>query len=601
MSAVITYLTTHLTHLGRARAAIFACLALQTACLEIADREPPMCKTTADCDSGEICEENVCWGNPPAGAIAAVISPPSERTDLVSREVVVLPISGEGWIDDTHLDTAVAFKGRMQALCDLQCDGRMLGGKIEVMRPSLFPGGPGFRKVITVEDETFELKVPATLPGDPPYTITVTPAGREAPGTGTSTIPQQVPPLQVVREIKTDVSGEVLALGGLTLPKITGTLVSAGGAFLANYRVVAMGRWADDQAPTEVSSVDFTGNDGQFEIKLSRNLVGNVELVARPFGLPPRSALHLGGLSGQRDTLGRVLTLPGAAQGEIPVDVIVDHKETNGEIARVGGARVIIAASSTDGGGVTTRFLAEGITSDDGIARLKLVNNPALLDGYRMSIIPPAGSQAAALFDKPYQVQAATQQRLGTRIAITGYVHDIGDEPVEGVSVTARPAVRFQWSLEPTAQTFLGEIPAPTVTTSNKGEFVVFVDHALPDGSGAPGATVWGSYDLTFEPTMKSRMPIWTKTGFELPRDDAQSAAALGTIHLPDAAYVRGVIFDGENARVEGADVKLYRVQDDSSLCMETRFEPMSCPIPPLLLGRASSDEDGVARLTLPR
>jgi len=585
----------------KAAAALFACLALQAACLELKDREPPMCKTTADCDSGEICEENVCWGNPPAGAIAAVILPPSERTDLVSRELTVLPISGEGWIDDMHLDTAVSFKGRLQALCDLSCDGRMLGGKIEIMRPSLFPGGPGFRKVITVEDESFELKVPATRPGEPLYTITVTPAGREAPGAGTSTIPQQVPPLQVVRELKTDVTGEILELGGLTLPKITGTLTSVGGAFLANYRVAAVGRWAADQAPTEVSSVDFTGTDGQFEIKLSRNLVGNVELVARPFGLPPRPELHLGGLPGQRDTLGRVLTLPGTAQGEIPVDVVVDHKETNGEIARVGGSRVIIAASSTDGGGVTTRFSAEGITSDDGVAHLKLVNIPALLNGYRMSIIPPAGSQAAALFDKPYQVQAATQQRLGTRIAITGQVHDASGETLEGVSVTARPAVRFQWSLEPAAQTFLGEIPAPTVTTSHNGEFVMFVDHALPDGSGAPGATVWGSYDLTFEPTMKSRMPLWMKTGFELPRDDAQSTAALGAMYLPDAAYVRGVIFDGENARVEGAEVKLYRVQDDSSLCMETRFEPMSCPIPPLLLGRAISDDDGVARLTLPR
>jgi hypothetical protein len=594
-----------IANLPGARLASFACLAilalLPAACIELSDREPPMCKQTADCDTGEICEENVCWGNPPAGAIAAVISPPSERPDLVSREVPVLPISGEGWLDDMHLDTAVTFKGRLQALCALPCDGRVLGAKIEIARPSLFPGGPGFRKVITVEDDSFEVKVPATREGDPPYTIIVTPAGRDAPGSGTSGVAQHVPPLQIVSKIEKDISSGVLGLGGLSLTRITGTLASPGGTYVGNYRVVAMGRWAVDQAPTEVSSVDFTGADGLFEIKLSRELVGSVELVARPFGLPLRPELHLGGLSVQSDTLDKRLTLPGTMPSELPVAVVVDHKETNGEIARVGGARVIIAASSTDGGGVTTRFSAEGITGDDGVAHLKLIDTPALLTGYRMSIIPPAGSKAAALFDKPYQVQGTIQQRLGTRLALAGTVHDVSGAALEGVSITARPAVRFLWSLGPTAQTFLGEIPAPTVTSSNIGEFVVFVDHALPDGTGNPGSTVWGSYDLSFEPTVKSRMPMWTKTDFELPRDDTQSTTALNAIFLPDAAYVRGVIFDDENARVEGAVVQLYRVQTDSTLCMETRFEPLSCPIPPLLLGRGISDDDGVARLTLPR
>ena len=591
---------THRTHPAHRLLALLALL--PAACLEVSDREAPMCETVADCDAGEICEENVCWGNPPEGPIAAVVSPPGERSaDLVSREVLMLPIDGEGWIADMHLEAAVSFKGRLQALCDLSCDGRMLGATITVTRPSVFDGGPGFRKVVTVEDESFELKVPPTHDGDPPFTITVVPAGRDAPGAGTSAIPQQVPPLQVQVAIAASVSGYVLELGGLTLPKVTGTLVTLGGTPLPNYRVVALGRWAEDQPPTEVSSVDFTGIDGQFEIKLSRNLVGAIELVARPFGLPVRPELHLSGLSSQRDTVNKVLTLPGPLPGGTGVAVVVDHKDTGGEIAPVGGARVIIAASSTDDGGVTTRFSAEGITSDAGVVQLKLLNTPALQSSYKLSIIPPAGSKAAALFEKPYQVQETTSQRLGTRIAITGQVHGADGEAAEGVSITAQPAVQFLWNLEPGPQAFLGEIPATTVTTSNTGEFVLFVDHALLSGSGTQGATVWGSYDLSFEPTTKSRMASWTKTGVELPRDDAQSTAALGTIQLPDAAYVRGAIYDHENARVEGAEVKLYRVQSNPSLCQNTRYEPASCPIPPLLLGRATSGDDGVARLTLPR
>jgi hypothetical protein len=575
---------------------------LPAACLEVSDREPPMCKTTADCDAGEICEESVCWGNPPEGAIAAVVSPPSERSaDLVSREVLMLPITSDGWLDNVRLDAAVSFKGRLQALCGASCDGRMIGATITVTRPSVFLGGPGFRKVFTIEDESFELKVPATQPGDPPFTITVVPAGRDAPGTGTSPIAQQVPPLQIQQAIPASSSGNVLELGGLTLPRITGRLVTLGGTSLQSYRVVALGRWAEDQPPTEVSSVDFTSFDGEFEIKLSRGLAGPVELVARPFGAQLRPELHLSGLSGQLPVQDTVLTLPGSPSGELGADVVVDHKDTGGEIARVAGARVIIAASSTDAGGVTTRFSAEGVTTDEGVVRLKLLGMPALLANYRLTIIPPAGSKAAALFEKPYQVQGTTSQRLGTRIAITGSVYGTDGEPAEGVSVTAQPSVRFLWNLEPGPQAFLGEIPAATVTTSNSGEFVLFVDHTLPSGSSASSTPVWGSYDLSFEPTAKSRMASWTKTGVELPRDAAQSTAALGPIHLPDAAYVRGAVFDHENARIEGAEVKLYRVQPDTSPCRETRYEPPSCPIPPLLLGRATTDDDGIARLTLPR
>jgi hypothetical protein len=161
--------------------------------------------------------------------------------------------------------------------------------------------------------------------------------------------------------------------------------------------------------------------------------------------------------------------------------------------------------------------------------------------------------------------------------------------------------VRFLWSLEPGPQAFLGEVPAATAVTAPDGKFVLFVDHALPSGSGSQAATVWGHYDLSFEPTVKSLMPSWTRGDVELPRVASQSSLALGAVHLPDAAYVRGFVFDNENARVEGAEVKLFEVQLNPGLCLETRFEPQSCPIPPLLLGRAASAKDGVARLTLPR
>jgi hypothetical protein len=592
-----------MTRRGLPLLAVVAMLAaLSAACLEIRSGDPPMCKVTADCDAGEICEENVCWGNPPAMSFAAVVSPPSERSaDLVPREVVALGVTGDGWLDDMHLDTAVAFQGRLQALCEIPCDGRMDGATVTVTRPSAFPGGPGFRRLTEVEnDKSFELKVPATRPGDPPFTITVVPAGRDAPGAGSSSLAQVVPPLQVQLAIPASITGHVLELGGIALPRITGTVTTGGGSGLGGYRVVALGRWAPDQPLTEVSSVDFTGSDGLFSIRLSRGLVGAVELVARPVGLPLRPTLHLPGLPADQSSLGRVLALPGGIPGETSVEVRVDHQDTGGAIAPVAGARVVITGGVT-ANGTAARYSAEATTTEAGVARLRLLDDPTLVPSYRLSITPPAGSKAAAVFDRPYQVQPATTQRLATRFAVTGEVRGADDRPLANVAVTARPSVRFLWSLEPAPQAFLGEVPAATAVTAPDGKFVLFVDHALPNGSGSQAATVWGHYDLSFEPTAKSLMPSWTRADVELPRVATQSSLALGAVHLPDAAYVRGVVFDAENARVEGAEVKLFEVQINPDLCLETRFEPLSCPIPPLLLGRATSAKDGVARLTVPR
>lgn len=581
---------------------LLALAAPLAACLEVSSQEPPMCKTTADCDSGEVCEENVCWGNPPEGALAAVVSPPPERADLVSREVLVLPIAGDGWLDDVHLDPAVVFKGRLAAQCEVValCEGRAVSATLAVTRPSVFAGGPGFRKTVTVDGESFEVDAPATRPDDPPFTVTVTPSGRDAPGP-TASLAQLVPPLQLRIAIPANLSDYVITLGELGAPRVSGALTTSAGAGLAGYRVSAFGRWSMDQAPTEVSTVAFTDADGFYQLRLAKGLVGDVEIVARPFDGPLRPELHRGGVDSAHDSTLVDLRLPGPGPGDVAdVDVAVDHKETGGEIAPVAGARVTIAGSHLDPQtGTTTRFAAEGTSNDAGVVHLRLLKATELAAGYRLSVIPPAGSNAAALFEKPYALAPMTSQRLGTRIAITGTALRADGKQLKGVVVTARPSVRFLWSLEPGAQAFLGAVPATTVVTPDSGEFVLFVDHALSSGGAA--APVWGRYDLTFEPAAQARAPSWTWTDVELPPDDAQARLALGDIRLPDAAYVRGNVYDDANARVEGAEVKLYRVQSDPGLCQETRFEPPSCPIPPLLLGRAASDDDGVARLILPR
>ena len=66
-------------------------LTLLAGCLDVPSGPDVECSTTSDCDSasGEICDEGVCWGNPPQGMYAVVISPPSSRKDLVPRELTM--------------------------------------------------------------------------------------------------------------------------------------------------------------------------------------------------------------------------------------------------------------------------------------------------------------------------------------------------------------------------------------------------------------------------------------------------------------------------------------------------------------------------------
>ena len=49
----------------------------------------PACTSVADCNgvAGEVCDEGVCWGDPPIGSFAAVLSPASP--DSAARTEVI--------------------------------------------------------------------------------------------------------------------------------------------------------------------------------------------------------------------------------------------------------------------------------------------------------------------------------------------------------------------------------------------------------------------------------------------------------------------------------------------------------------------------------
>jgi protocatechuate 3,4-dioxygenase beta subunit len=72
-------------------------------------------------------------------------------------------------------------------------------------------------------------------------------------------------------------------------------------------------------------------------------------------------------------------------------------------------------------------------------------------------------------------------------------------------------------------------------------------------------------------------------------------------VTLPAPAFIHGRITTPGGTPVEGAELKLFRVATDDSLCTQVSNAPAACRIPATLLGRGASDSDGTVRFTLPR
>ena len=575
-------------------------------CLDVPSGPPQECVKSADCDTanGEVCAEGTCYGNPPAGMYAVVISPPAARKDLVPRELTMPSIAADGWIQDLALDRPAMLTGRIEAMCTppTMCDHGAIGATISITRPSSFKGGTGFKIAVDAAASSqstgpsFDIALPKTGASDQPYLVTIIPAGR-TDATATTSPSEQFPPKRLSLNAKENSITQMIQLGGPNLPTIDGTVQSMLGGGLPQYRVVALGRWEANAPATEVSSVAYTGASGAFHLVLSENLVGTVELVATPApNGPPAPTLHLLDVPGQSSSQ-RSLVQPASLGNTVHETFAVHGVETSGAIVAVRGARVTVTAAvgSPTTGETFATFSADGTADDSGNVTLDLLDGYTIATSYKLEIVPPASSQMGVVFDQPLDLaHVAPTLLLPSRVAIRGRVVDFGGSALKDVSVTARPSLRFTWSfIDAAPQAFLTAIPAATMLTLETGEFKLYVDPTV-DG-------LWGHYDLAFDPASKARAPSWIEGDIEIPRDSSQTTVSVDEVRLPDAAAIRGMVLDPNGIEVEGAEVKIFRLSSSLALCNEVLNAPASCPIPAVLQGRGDSDAAGIVRLTLPR
>ena len=248
-------------------ATVLVALGLGAGCLEVPGAQGSECKVDSDCNtaSGEVCFEGLCYGDPPLGMYAATLSAPITREDLIATEVPLLTLFSDGDLGPLTLETPVTFSGRVEAACSTSqttCSTMSIAAQVRITRPSRFPGGPALRLVALSKSgmprgtDSFTIEIPRTHPGDPPYRITIDPeGGSDTPPTHGGKDPAQlVPPRRLALAAETDIEHQTYALGSNAV-QISGTLKDGLGTALTKYRVVALGRWDANGAPTEVYSV----------------------------------------------------------------------------------------------------------------------------------------------------------------------------------------------------------------------------------------------------------------------------------------------------------------------------------------------------------
>ena len=573
-------------------------------CLAVPGSQRKQCTASSDCetDIGEVCEDNMCFGGPPSGAYGIIAAPSADRSDLSPVELAVAALPSDGQLGLMPLQTSVSISGRIEAFCaaPLVCTGSSIAATITISRPPLFLGGPGFRTVVTSREgvfggeSSFLAMVPQSNDGDPDYIVTIVPEGSsngDRPlATGAVSAAEQAPPLQTTLAAHTSINMGNIVLGSDRSVVISGTVTTAAAQALRDYRVVALGRLEPNGPVTEVSTIDYSGT-GAFSLVVADGAIEPLAIEARPYDakLPK---LYLYGVAARSSSY--AIVQPQNLGSSVSVSFAVEGLSGDGQVKSVSGAHVTATGVYTQPIGGESRAIvaADATSSFDGAVQMALLNGAAFASSYKLRVVPPAGSELGVIYDEVLALDRTAPVRLPRRVAMRGRVVDSQGNPVGKISVTARPSLRFLWSLDEVARAFVAEIPAATTVTSNAGDFVVWVDSYI--------AATWARYDLEFEAPSGSNMANWVLGDVEVPRIQ-QTAVALGDVAMPDAALLRATLTDSNNRPVVDGDLEIYAIPVDDSLCQWVLFPPSNCAMTARRLAKGTSDPQGTAKIALPR
>lgn len=593
---------------------ILAALALG-GCIEAPEGPEPMCETSDQCGAGETCDEGICWGNPPAGPFAAVLTPPAERTDLVQTEFPVLSIDADGNIADLVFAETITVSGRVVIDCPDQieptdCNPDLsVAAQIWVRRPSDIQGAPDYKRSVDAVagagpgDDAFTLLLPRLPAGAEPYEITVLPGA--AIDNETLAPAAMAPPVRFTLAGDQDEVGADWVLGS---PEdhtwVMGRITDAASRGIADMQVTLLGRWTEGGVAERSSTVGTTDAEGSFVLRVPLAMLDVYELVARPASGQNIPTLYKAELLIEDPPSGdqwvdigdvRMPSYPAPTSFVLP---LLGTSSGGAEVA-VAGAEVEVTTALSGDLGVTALFTANGSSDTDGKVALQLIPGGNFDRPYLVQVRTAPDSEHASIAGHGIAVGPSTGYLSGLllprRIGVSGKLWDDDLQPVTGAQVVAEPSVAFAWRLALDIQDFLDNLQAPSTTTDDHGAFLLWVDPLVAEETAV--------YDLQITPQPGTAAPPWTEEGQEVmvTGEEPITGRQLGDIRLPAASYARGTVKTAGGEEIEGATLWVLQIRTDDMVC-NGAIRPLGdvCVPPAIPRGVWSSRSDGQVWIALP-
>jgi len=587
-----------------------------------------MCESSTDCDqaAGEVCDEGVCWGDPPDSArFAALLVPPASRSDLSAAVLPLLSISSDGTVAGLDFPEAAEIHGRVLLACPGEgmpyvCgDDESVAAQIRIERAPSFTGGPASTRLIDAApaigpgNDAFSFLLP--IDPDAEYRITIIPddaVGGEAIAPG-----EIAPPRQITVTAESTQRFDWVLGDPAELKTIRGCVenVVGDGTPYAGMSVVAFGRWTNLSELERASSRSITGADGCFELSVPRKMLDEFDITVAP---PAGAVLPTITLRGEyvRDpaegeqavhTIDPPLIMP-IAPAPASFHLPLTGRGSNGDVEPVVGADVRFTTVFAPPDPKETRdveitFTAQAVASgaeskDPGVAEVMLYPGDEASRSYLVSVVTPAASQLQSVYQREVMVGPGGNDdavlaplNLERRTAVTGTAHDENDDPVVNAPMQARPSALFRQRLDHDAlEQAVAELPLPTTTTDGSGGFVLWLDGLLVGEAAA--------YDIDVTPPLFSGAPSWSFPEVAIP-PSVKGSVDLGVKKLPGASFARAVVRDHRGEPVPDAEVDIYQLPPDD-YCTEMSLGEGECEPAARLRGAWRSDEEGVVRVVLP-
>ncbi|WP_428262449.1 hypothetical protein [Haliangium sp.] len=607
---------------------------LSAGCIE---RPPPtpsdegMCKVDDECnvEAGEICVSGTCWGNPPSQPHAAILVPPSERSDLVLTEIALLDVPTDGQLSELRFAAPFELTGRVVLACEPDADttecapGRSIAAQIHVSRPSLIPGRPAVTATATslagldAGQASFSMLLPPAQPGVS-YQVTVIPSATADSERVAATPLALAPPMSMSLEPSALTGAVEWVLGDdADLLTVKGQVVDAVGDPVPGMRVFAIAEGVPMELAARSSSVGLTDDAGQFLLRIPQDVIdgGGIDLVTMPEEAGTAPTLRIREVQipelGDGDEIPILDKVQMPSHGQIqPFTLPVIGIDSGGDQVAIAGAEVTLTAVlETSTLNTEASFTARAYTDENGNATLALIPGSAVANRlYMARVLPPVDAEHAALYDAPIEIGAGVGVAAGgvlapvaleRRVALTGTMYSADGAYATGTTVTASLSLGFRWSLAFAERSTVAPLPRPQTVVDQNGRFLLFLDPQLL------GLAV--SYDLEAQPS-DPLLPHWTWPEITpTPAADVAAAAHtvdLGDLTLPAPAYARGTVLSSDGTAVAGATVRLYALAEDQAACFDSDWPGESqgsdCQVPPTYRGSFRSDADGAVILALP-